>query len=138
MKNSKAFYRITAFIIAFSCLPLLFLTSSESPRQQIPRQQTHPCISAFNSIALPVTDTPEESIEKNSLRLLSRFHSRTGKEPPGNINYWSGGIMFLLIAACILYSSVSLFHKGNTFSRRFIIKFIHDKDGHKAYSSVDP
>ena len=129
MRNTKASYRILALFTVFSFLPLLFSISNEKTDTYHLKQETGFSISAFNS-ALPLSAVSEEILHKNSVK-LSRFQSYKKLEPPSKFNYWFGGRLFLFIAAYILFTTVSIFHKGNTYTRRYLIKYIHDKDGHK-------
>ena len=129
MKSTKLSKRLLALAVVFSFLPLIFSFNNETADTYRPKQQTGFTISAF-STSFPLSPISEESLQKNTAR-LSRFHTYKNLDPPRRINYWFGGKLFLFIAAFIIFAALILFHKGNTYTRRYLIKYIHDKDGHK-------
>lgn len=133
MKQKTRFlYHIFALFIAFSFLPLFFSDNYTrgSDADPISSLNTDFSFSRFDISTLPVVVYSEELTPSNTTR-TSCYRGYRNLLDPKKI-YYSNGCLHFLISAFIIFIIIRLFSNSITYSRKFIIKYIHDQDGHKA------
>lgn len=87
-------------------------------------------ISVSDNIALPVIASAEEVLPAKPVRLSHSGAQKLPVRPEWFICFFGGAIR--LLAAVLLLYAISAIVSGNIISsRRYIIKYIHDQDGHK-------
>lgn len=131
MNHNSFTRRLFALLIAFSFLPLL-ISGNDSNRT---RNNLSSDLGAQNSITcdvyrFAVVICAEELLPSGTARLTRYDTSRKFIHPRRIYNY-SKGNTYLLFAASVLFIILFLVYRRIYGSRRFIIKYIHDQDGHK-------
>ena len=128
----KKSYRSLYLLIALSFFWLPFSVNSIRASDNV---STNPYIDSFHLpdhavYGLVRTVSSEELLTADIPRITRYNHSRGINQPKGWLYYLNYRPSFLT-AVFIIYVLIS--HTGNAvfFSRKYIIKYIHDQDGHK-------
>ena len=131
MKRKSFKYRMLALFVAFLLLPLMFSAQSsvrvkDDSQNSFQAYDMLPC--DFNCNGLIVTS--KELICTNNVR-ITRCEVLRSQYQPRCFDYCFKGNPCLICAAVLLYMIIYSSRRKLCLSRRFIIKFIHDQDGHK-------
>lgn len=124
--------RILALLTALFFVPLLLsggtLRSAET--SPLSGQQMQYAVSECDVYAQTSIVSAQELLPANTVRITRCSSTKSGQQP---------GIVYIILlsfllaaAVCILYLTVRRTDRDIGRIRRFIIKYIHDKDGHKS------
>ena len=130
--NRTMIQKIVSAFTALLLLPLLLTCNGiKSPYERSFGQHSSPYnFSASDNPALPVIACSEELITKDTVRFLRSGTQRLPVHPEWFIYFFNGAI-HLLTTALLLYVISLLMNENIVLISRYIIKYIHDQDGHK-------
>ena len=131
MKRKNFKYRMLALFAALLLLPLMFSAQSsvrvkDDSQNSLQVYDMLPC--DFDCNVLIVTS--KELLCTNNVR-ITRCEGLRSQYQPRCFDYCFKGNSCLICAAVLLYMIIYSSRRKLCLSRRFIIKFIHDQDGHK-------
>lgn len=87
-------------------------------------------VNLSTEIAMPVTFRTEDTITSNVVKYLD-YNSSKKYEHPTYIVYLLNRNYCLLMLICFAFLSAIIAKSDCIFSRKYILKYIHDQDGHK-------
>ncbi len=131
MKQNTFVRHLFALFIAFSFIPM-FLSGNdfrEANNDRLGNSDSHKIITC-NVCRIVESVNAEELLSSNTTRITRCDTSRRLTQPKC-FDYCFKGSSFLLFAAGILFLTLYHICRKICHSRRFIIKYIHDQDGHK-------
>lgn len=129
----KPVSRLISIFIALSVFSLFF-SGNGIRGSDVERPNSH--IHAFSILNHGVCDViqflPEDELllSHNPAR-LSRSHNSKGLHQQKNFILYLKNSLLLLFAAYVLYVFLQRIENNTFCSRKYIIKYIHDQDGHK-------
>lgn len=132
-KSSCMAYRLIAAFVVLSLLPSLFFGSTDrqkAEKGQLRSAYRYLTLSESDMCRYPAAVLSEELFRDNAVR-ISHSHSLRRFGRPDFFRYCFGGNTLLLTAVCILFVLIAMKGGDENLSHRFIIKYIHDQDGHK-------
>jgi len=134
IKKNTLLRHILPIIAAIAFIPLIFAGSSLnfSDSERFSRKNVHTAITC-GGFRLAVISAPEELLPSNTARIVRWDNSRKNNQPK-SFGLCSKESSLLLFLAVLFYTAVLLRRKKLFISNRYIIKYIHDKDGLKITS----
>ena len=131
MKKRTLRKNFFVLFIVFSLLPLLFSAQSflklnNSHRNRLSFYEALPCDVEHSAVIAAV----ERILPTNHIR-NTRFDPLTNQYQPRSIDYCFKGNSWSFFSAGLLYIFMYPVIVKPFCSRRYIIKYVHDQDGHK-------
>lgn len=129
----KPVSRLISIFIALSVFTLLFsgngIRGSDTER---PNSHIH----AFSILNYGICDAiqflpDEELLSSYNPAQLSRSHNSKGLNQQKSVIFFLRNSLLLFLAAYVLYVFLQRIENNTFYSRKYIIKYIHDQDGHK-------
>ena len=130
--KNTVIHKIISALTALLLLPLLLTGNGIRDRHEHSSDQHHRpySFSVSDDHALPVIVYAEEFTSAEPVRLSRSGIRKLPLQPEWFICFFNGAIR-LITAALLLYVISTLMSVNIVPSRRYIIKYIHDQDGHK-------
>ena len=135
MKQRAYLQRILVFFIALSFLPLL-ISGSSTKGSTNDRSNVHSTNRLISGSTYRFAEIicAEELLSPGNTK-ITRYDTSRKLTHPRFFEHYFNSSSFLLFASCILCLKLLLVHGSIRASRKFIIKYIHDQDGHKILPS---
>lgn len=131
-QKKKAEYRLLALFISLSFFSLLFsgncIRSSDNSKVN---SHNHILGVSNHKTCEFINIEPTDELVTSSIPRISRYHTPKGFNQPKYFIYCLKNSLLSLLAAFVLYVIINCGDSTALCSRRYIIKYIHDQDGHK-------
>lgn len=131
MKQNTFLQRIAALFSVLTFIPLLFSSNNIKWNNNEQTSSSDPHILLTCDVYQLTEFLSLEELLPTSGTRISHFTPSKRLVQPKCLDYCFEGVYFILFAASILFIALRTRNKRICFSRRYIIKYIHNQDGIK-------
>lgn len=126
-------FRLISFVIALSVFSFLFACSGlRSPDAEKINSRIYAFRTAYSGTYAAVEFAADEELISSGSRRITRSHHPRGLYQHRNFLFGLCSRLYPLFAVYLLLVLLQRTESGTFCSLRYIIKYIHDQDGHKS------